>query len=166
MFGRRDTLPTAPDVFGTYRSILLNMPLSAVWRGYGSAIFLEFGALTPRRRRDGTAANPYGDVTVMIEWSWRVEDETSIVCGSWSDEEGWEDVFQSLIGRDVRDVSLHGRLPELSIALTGGHYVSSFMTSTDQPVWTIFNRMDASRGGSWLEVYDGKVCEVLKAKGP
>ncbi len=34
-------------VFESMRLGLIGMPLSLLWRGYGSAIFLEFGKLTP-----------------------------------------------------------------------------------------------------------------------
>lgn len=125
-------MPT--PVIEQYRQALAAKPLSAIWRRHGSAIFLEFGKLQPpRARRDGSLANPQGEFSVMIEWSWRIETGTSIVGGSWSDEKDWESEFGSLIGRTVEDVGLHGRLPELTIALSGGRYVSSFMTAEGQP---------------------------------
>ncbi len=143
--------------------MLVSQPLSAVWRGYGSAIFLEFGGLSPRVRRDGSAGNSRGDYTVMIEWSWRIENDNAILCGSWSDEEGWEEVFKSLIGREVQDVSLHGRLPELSISLAGGLHVASFMTAEGQPMWSIFDNA-ADRKFGCVAVRDGKVCEDREAE--
>ncbi len=94
----------------------------------------------------------------MIEWSWRIESEDAILCGSWSDEEGWDRVFKSLIGRKVQDALIYGRLPELSIALTGGLYVASFMTAEGQPAWTIFGGSDEPNSGC-IAVRDGKVCE-------
>lgn len=157
-------MATSLEVFEKYRSALLSKPLSAVWRGHGSAIFLEFGRLSPQVKRDGTAGNSQGELTVMIEWSWRIESEDEIVCGSWSDEDGWEDAFQPLIGREVQDVLLYGRLPELSIALAGGLYVASFMTAEGQPEWTIFDRSSEQRTCGWIEVREGKVCETLEAK--
>jgi hypothetical protein len=157
-------LPTSLEIFGKYRSALLTKPLSAVWRGHGSAIFFEFGRLSPQVRRDGTAGNSQGDFTVMIEWSWRIESEDAIVCGSWSDENGWDEIFQSLIGREVQDVSLHGRLPEISIALAGGLYLASFMTAEGQPGWTIFDRCSEQQKSGWIEVRDGKVREALETK--
>lgn len=159
----RDTLPTHLEVFDKYRSALLTKPLSAVWRGHGSAIFLEFGRLSPQVRRDGTPGNSQGDFTVMIEWSWRIENENSIVCGSWSDEDGWEETFRSLIGRDVRNVSLFGRLPELSIELAGGLYIASFMTADGQPGWTIFDRCPEHQKSAWIEVRDGEILWTRKA---
>jgi len=68
---------------------LISMPVTHVWRGAGSALFLEFGALTQRMRRDGSAGNARGEVTLMIEWSWRIEAPDSILCGSWSDVLAW-----------------------------------------------------------------------------
>ncbi|MEH0294208.1 hypothetical protein V6R98_18620 [Agrobacterium sp. CCNWLW71] len=157
-------MPAPLEVFDKYRSALLTKPLSAVWRGHGSTIFLEFGRLSPQMRRDGTAGNSQGDFTVMIEWSWRVENENSIVCGSWSDENGWEEIFRSLIGRDVQNVSLFGRLPELSIELAGGLCIASFMTADGQPGWTIFDRCSERQKSAWVEVRDGEICETLDTK--
>ncbi len=85
------------------------------------------------------------------------------MCGSWSEEEGWEEVFKSLIGRKVQDISIHGRLPELSIALTGGLYVASFMTADGQPAWTIFDRCAEQHKSSHIAVRDGQIYEGLEA---
>lgn len=100
----------------------------------------------------------------MIEWSWRIESEDAIVCGSWSDEGAWEQIFQSLIGREVQDVSLYGRIPELSIALAGWFYVASFMTAEGQPEWTLFDHFSEQQKFGWIEVCDGKVCEILETR--
>jgi hypothetical protein len=156
-------LPPSSAIFEKYRSALISQPLSAVWRGHGSAIFLEFGRLFYRMKRDGSIGNSQGDFTVMIEWSWRIESEDAILCGSWSDEEGWKKVFKSLIGCKVQDASIYGRLPELSIALTGGLYVSSFMTAEGQPAWTIFGSSGEYKSGC-IAVRDGEVYEDLEMK--
>ncbi len=124
------------------------MPVSHVWRGYGSALFLEFGRLSarlgkdgsPRLRRDGSPGNPLGEVTLMIEWSWRIEDEHSIICGSWSDEELWQPSFERLVGRVVTGLTTFGRLPEVAVALSGGLYVASFMTANGDPEWALTDR--------------------------
>lgn len=152
------------EIFERYRSALVSRPLSAVWRGHGSAIFLEFGRLSPQVRRDGAAGKSQGELTVMIEWSWRIEGEDKILCGSWSDEQAWEEVLKPLVGRRVQDVSLFGRLPELSIALAGGLYVASFMTADGQPQWTIFDHRFELQMSGWIEVRDGKICENEETK--
>jgi hypothetical protein len=95
----------------------------------------------------------------MIEWSWRIESEDAILCGSWSDEGSWGNVFESLIGRSVETVSVFGRLPELSIALSGGFRVASFMTAEGQPAWTIFDNTNGESETHWISVRNGKICE-------
>jgi hypothetical protein len=123
-----------------FREALIGLPLSHLWRGHGSAIFLEFGHLTPRTRRSGEAGNPRGEFGLMIEWSWRIENKASILCGSWSDEHLWEPTFDLLRNRAVVDLSIVGRLPEVVVALTEDHYVSSFMTAEGDPSWALFDR--------------------------
>ena len=139
----------------TFRDTLIGLPLSHVWRGYGSAIFLEFGRLTPRTRHSGEPGNPKGELGLMIQWSWRIENTVSILCGSWSEEHLWEPTFDLLRNKAVVELSVVGRLPEIAVALTEGLYVSSFMTAEGDPQWTLFDR----RGGTSraLSVLGGKL---------
>jgi hypothetical protein len=149
------------DLIDRYRADLLGKKLSHTWQGQGSAIFLEFGDLTPRARRDGSPGNPDGEFGAMIEWSWRIERPNSIICGSWSDEALWEGALQRLRGGAVTDVAVFGRLPELAIELSDGHRVLSFMTSDGDPQWTLFDRR--SPRAKWLCVRDGAVVEEISA---
>lgn len=119
---------------------LKGKPVTHAWRGHGSAIFLEFGALTERGRRDGTSGQPYGEITLMIEWSWRVERPRSIFVGSWSSERRWPSMFRRLIGCQVTQVDFPGSLPEISLSLSNGLRVVSFMTAEGQPSWALIAR--------------------------
>ena len=123
-----------------FRSAVCGLAVSHVWRGYGSALFVEFGALTPTIRRDGTSGEPSGEIGLMIEWSWRIEDGNSIACGSSSDERLWKAAFERLLGRMVADLSTFGHLPELLLSFSGGLHVASFMTDVGDPAWTLFDR--------------------------
>jgi len=116
------------------------MPVTHVWRGAGSALFLEFGALTQRMRRDGSAGNARGEVTLMIEWSWRIEAPDSILCGSWSDVLTWPSIFETLMGSTVRGIETFGALPEVCVTLSNGLRVISFMTAEGQPEWSLTDR--------------------------
>jgi hypothetical protein len=138
-----------------FRDRLMGLPLSHLWRGYGSAIFLEFGRLTPRSRRSGEAGNPSGELGLMIQWSWRIENRVSILCGSWSEEHLWEPTFDLLRKKPVVELSVVGRLPEIVVVLTEELYVSSFMTAEGDPQWSLFDR----RGGSLrtLSVLEGSL---------
>jgi hypothetical protein len=151
----------AVDVWQTFRDPLIGLPLSHLWRGAGSAIFLEFGRLTPstRTRRDGSPLNPRGEFGIMIQWSWRIEDITSILCGSWSEEPLWEPTFDLLRNKAVADLFLVGRLPEIVVALSESLYLSSFMTAEGDPNWSLFDRRDTTlrtlsvqQGGLKLDV--------------
>lgn len=119
---------------------LIGKKVSHVWRGYGSAIFLEFGKLTPGTRRDGSVGNPNGELTLMIEWSWRIEKQKSILGGSWSSEKKIDNFLPKLQGATVDAVEFFGRLPEISVSLSNGLHVVSFNTSEGQPDWSLLTR--------------------------
>jgi len=132
-------MQTGQEVFAEYRKALIGLPVAHVWRGHGSALFLEFGALTPNVRQDGSPGNPDGEISAMIEWSWRIERGPSIICGSWSDEALWQSAFDRISGAAVTDASTFGRLPELLISLTGDLHVASFMTAEGDPRWALMD---------------------------
>jgi hypothetical protein len=134
------------DWVAHFREAAQGMSVSHVWRGHGSALFLEIGKLTPSNgiRRVGTPDAPSGEIGVMIQWSWRVEDERSILCGSWSDEKLWRPTFDRLVGEEITDLTTFSRLPELRISLSGGLHVASFMTADGDPAWTLFDRRTSS----------------------
>lgn len=125
-----------------FHTAACGVPVSHVWRGHGSALFVELGRLTPTTRRDGSPGNPEGEIGLMIEWSWRIEDERSIVCGSWSDEALWQTSFARLVGQRGSDITTFARLPEIQLSLSGGLHVASFMTAEGDPVWTLFDRRE------------------------
>lgn len=127
-------------VFAAYREVMVRMRLSNVWRSFGSTLFLEFGELT--RRYDGRQSK--GEISAMIPWSWRVEQGTSIVCGSDS-EEPWEPTFERMIGTTVHDVSTFGRLPELYVSLSDQFHVASFMSSEGEPNWSLLDHRKEGR---------------------
>jgi hypothetical protein len=115
-----------------------------IWRGYGSAIFLEIGSLLPGRiRRDGTPGNPIGEFTVCIEWSWRIEGKRRIWCGSWTEEEKWPKTFARLTGSLVESVSLFGRIPEIDVGFSNGLHLLSMMTAEGDPEWGLIDRISS-----------------------
>jgi hypothetical protein len=141
------------DGFAEFCEPLIGLPVNHVWRGYGSAIFLEFGKLRPTIRSDGKRGNPNGEISLMVEWSWRIEGIRSILCGSWSDATLWPKAFAKLKKAKVTDVSLLGRLNEVDIGLSNKIHVVSFSTIEGYPQWTIFNR----KADSWVTVRNGSL---------
>jgi hypothetical protein len=126
---------------------LTGKPIAHVWRGAGSAVIFEFGTLQlAKRRRGGSLREPEGQVSLMIEWSWRIERARSILCGSWSSERRWPGAFKALVGAEVRSVEFVGALPEICLSLSNNHRISSFMTAEGQPSWAVIAKRPA--GGS------------------
>lgn len=126
-----------------FEKALIGLQVSHVWRGYGSALFVEFGQLSPPRvHRNGTIGNPCGEVTLMIEWSWRIEKPRSIMGGSWSSERRWPAMFDKLKGSRVTAVRSFGTLPEIEVSLSNGLRVVSFMTAEGQPEWCLISRVN------------------------
>ncbi|WHI44681.1 hypothetical protein ACJJIW_05465 [Microbulbifer sp. JMSA004] len=88
--------------------------VSYAWRGHGSAIFLELGELTQSKRGN----NPSGDQTIMIEWSWRLENKDSILLGSWSDPDEIKRFPKLLVDTNIKKIDFFSRIPELEISLS------------------------------------------------
>lgn len=123
-----------------FMEALVGKPVSHVWQGMGSAIFIEFGQLTTRQRRDGEPGQLYGELTLMIKWSWRFERNYSILGGSWSSPRRWPGMYRKLIGSTVSKVEIFGYLPEIVVSLSNGLRIVSFMTAESQPEWTVLTR--------------------------
>jgi hypothetical protein len=93
----------------------------------------------------------------MVEWSWRIEGTSSIVCGSWSDDALWDAALQRLRGSTVTNIEVFGNLPELAVALSNRHRVVSFMTAEGDPMWALFDRRAPTRRS--LHVRNGCLVE-------
>ena len=118
---------------------MIGSRISQVWRGCGSAIFLEFGELREERypTKNGRRKTLVGQFTISIEWSWRVERARSIAFGSWSTDRIITKRLQTLLGRSIESLTLFGRVPELQLALSDGLWLTSYMTSHGQPEWAV-----------------------------
>lgn len=140
------TAPISPQEFATLTKRLVGCPVSKVWRGHGSAIFLELGELHEeswQAKFGETRTDMKGQFTVMIEWSWRVERKRSVLFGSWSTDKVINFRLQKLNRLIVTDLSLFARLPELQIQFTNDFWLTSYHTSNGQPHWVLFEGDDA-----------------------
>ena len=146
---------TPSEAFASFSASLVGIPVGHVWRGHGSAVFIELGQLSPVQRRDGSPGNPEGEAALGVEWSWRIEDQASILCGSWSDEHLWEPAFDRLRGNRVVRCELFGPLPEVAITLDIGVRFLSFSTTDGQPRWHLADRRGVS--ARWFTVRDGRL---------
>jgi hypothetical protein len=152
------------DDFRALTRPLVGLPVSHTWRGAGSAIFLELGALTTvtrTSRKRGEYTSTFGEVTMMLEWSWRVESPGAILFGSWSENPRITRGVASLKGHTIVDVELQGRLPELVLTLDGKRWLHTFMTAEGQPAWAI-----RLHDGSWVGVDRGRLIRQGPKPGP
>ena len=113
---------------------LVGLPINFVWKGYGSAIFLEFGKLTKNKKQN----HPQGEFSVMLDCEWRIEKSRSIFFGSSSGLKRIENQISKLLNERVQSIHLLGLLPEIQICLSRSLRIVSFCTSEGQPDWTIF----------------------------
>jgi hypothetical protein len=117
------------------------MPISHVWFGHGSALFLELGALSEgRKRKDGSAGNPVGDVTVLVDFGWRIERQRSILCGSGESKQRCSNAANKLMGTTIMSAQLVGRIPELELSLSNNLWLTTFSRYEGQPTWSVLFR--------------------------
>lgn len=128
------------------------LPVSSTWRGSGSAVFLELGELRHDAGDEPEYSHARGEITLMIQWSWRVEGPRSIRFGSWSTERRIAHGVRRLAGDRVVSLAVEGRLPELAVTLASGRVLRSFMTAEGQPDWCVFLPDE-----SWLAVERGSL---------
>jgi hypothetical protein len=128
-----------------------------IWRGYGDTLFIELGELTPstKVRRDGTAMNPAGQVSVEFHGGWRIESAQDIRCGSASKADEVAPVLAALSGRKISALATVGRLPEISLTLDDDCYLTSFTAVSGDPDWTVADRRAVPH--RWFNVRGGVV---------
>lgn len=133
------------------------LAVTHVWHGYGQALFVELGQLTPsdKVRRDGTSRNPTGQVSIEFHGGWRIEIDRRIGCGDKAEPDEIERIVASLMGRTAAHLTTMGQLPEIVLALNGGYRLVSFTATAGDPDWAVVDR----RAGParWFDVRDGAI---------
>ena len=137
---------------------LLGLPISRIWRGYGTSLFIELGKLSTKsnRLKNGKRISyQIGQISIFIGWDWRIERTKSIYFGSWSKDKIVNSRLPQLKGRTIISVDYEGRLPELVIKLSNGLWIHSFhvgSTGDTHPAWHIHYRKKGSHlfVGSYL----------------
>ena len=132
--------------FAEFAAPLRGLPVSHVWRGYGTAVFVEFGKLTQHPKMN----NPRGEFCLDLQFGWRVERSRSIWFGSDSGDRRISNQLSKLVGFVAANISLQGRLPELALCLKPNCWITTFSAEAGQPEWTLF-----LPDGSWCYVFNG-----------
>ena len=110
-----------------FTSPYIGKTVSRVWSGAGSSVFLEVGDLFESK----------GELTITMEWSWRVENTSNILYGTFSERAVFEKGLKELHGLSLEDISFHSRLPEVVVKLSNNIWVSSFSTVEGDPEWAL-----------------------------
>jgi hypothetical protein len=132
--------------FASLAAPMRGLPVSHVWRGYGTAVFLEFGKL----RSVPKGNNPKGEFCLDLQFGWRVERSRSSWFGSDSGDRKISNQLPKLIGTVAANISLQGRLAEVALYLEPQCWVTTFSAAAGQPEWTLF-----LPDGSWCHVVNG-----------
>ena len=123
------------DEFSSFTKQLIGLVVALPWKGYGSAIFLELGALT--RSKSNRQNHARGEACICLEWDWRVEYETSVLYGSSNSGPRIAHGIASLQGVKVQAIAITGKVPELVISFSNGQSLRSMAMVTGDPVWSI-----------------------------
>jgi hypothetical protein len=138
---------------------LVGLPVSRVWQSFEWALFLELGRLTWEAYSEKIAARLKrrgrweGEAGLMLDAGWRIEREDGILADFRSGKADMRRAVSSLKGRRVAGIDVEGRLPEISVRLSGGLWVRSLTVSLEGTEWALFVKRTA------------QTSEWLKAKG-
>ncbi|MFD2262977.1 hypothetical protein ACFSM5_08770 [Lacibacterium aquatile] len=116
---------------------LIQMPLNHVWRGHGSALFLEFGLLEPVLLRNGKQGHPRGEMSVHPGTDWRFEQAGRVVCAAYGNEDHWHKTWASLIGQRLVAIDIGNSIPDLTLSFENGTRLRSFVLTEEPPAWTL-----------------------------
>lgn len=129
---------------------LVTLPISHAWKGYGTAIFIELGALTPSAH--ARALHPVGEFSIYIGWDWRLEEGTRVRFGSSNNRPEMQVGLATLVGLTITSAAITGAVPEIALTLSNGQRLISAAMCSDVSEWTI--RLPGSR---WVACIDGEV---------
>ncbi len=120
-------------------SKMIGMSVSHVWFSDYSVVYFELGVLTPSemKRRDGSLMNPRGQMAIYAGFDWRIERPQSVFCSRDSSKKQRVSACQSLVGTQITEAMLYGRVPELSVGFSSGLWLATFSLSRGDPEWTV-----------------------------
>jgi hypothetical protein len=115
---------------------LIGLEVSRASSGYGSAVLMDFGQLTPVTL--GRRQSLRGEARLMLEWDWRFETDLGIVFGSSSSNPDLAAGLAELEGQSVVALSVEGNPPDLVVELSGGLRARSCSCREGDPRWALW----------------------------
>ncbi len=119
--------------FLTRAYALTGLPISCAWKGYGSTVFLDLGELVY------SETNPKGqsEACIQIDWDWRIEGGSNIICGSSNSGPEIVNHLAMLERETVEELLLDGSPQEIIIVVSNGLRLRSMSMVTGSPQWAI-----------------------------
>jgi hypothetical protein len=147
----------AVETFHQIAHALKGARISHVWRGYGSALFVECGRLSESQvsRKDGSSGNPKGQWSIGLECDWRIEAESCVVCGSHDEKATWAKTLASLVDDDIASVEMFGDVAELRVTLHSGKKLLTFALDHSGPEWSLTD--NGQEPAVWVYWSDGSL---------
>ena len=129
---------------------LIGSRVGHAWKGYGCALFLELGNLTPPK--SDRLSHPSGDQCIAIEWDWRVELGSGVLFGSSNTGSKIAERITELETSTIQSIQTFGDVPELLVSLSTGHRIRTTVMVAGDPQWSI-----KLTENEWLYVVDGEL---------
>ena len=101
---------------------LVGRAVTKVKQWFGSAIQL-------------TLADSTNESTISVYWDWRVEDATTILCGSSNPRSEIKEMLAKFVGLTISDFLPEERLPDLTVGFSNGWRLRSFALVAGDPQW-------------------------------
>lgn len=130
--------PVSVSQFNELIRPLLSLPLSRLWRGYGSALFLDLGELRPLPRKlPNSRPHLLGEASIQLQWDWRFETDTAIACGSSNSGPRIDAYIAAHQELAIVSLTLEGRPPELTLTFADSQRLHSMSMLQGDPQWRI-----------------------------
>lgn len=126
-----------PQQFHELTKSLVGLPIAKTNEGYFHTGLFHLGELTKKNFKNGKSVLE-GAASIMFEWGWRVEKSHSVAFSSNSETKKKTKGLAKLEGKVVEEITVEGRLPELSVRLSGNTWIRSFSFAEGQLRWFIF----------------------------
>jgi hypothetical protein len=117
---------------------IARLPVSHVWFGDYSALYLELGELKPgKQRKDGTAGNPFGQITVYAGYSWRLERAGVVYSGKANTTDDRHKVATAVKNSTITTASTVGGTLDLQVEFSNGFWLVTFDETEGDPEWSV-----------------------------
>jgi len=107
------------------------MYVSSLWKGYGSALFMELTDRIPSSNEEKA------DAHIFIGYNWRFEHGPTILCGSGDPARNIAAFTDGFVGHAIASIECVGDVGELVITLRDGSIARTFQRNASSDAWHV-----------------------------